>query len=64
MLGCATLTKAQATDAPLTIEGKVKGIKEGTLHLLVTTGEDKIDTICSVPFKKSKFKLVTKSLMM
>ena len=61
MLGCATLTKAQATDAPLTIEGKVKGIKEGTLHLLVTTGEDKIDTICSVPFKKSKFKLVTKT---
>ena len=63
ILGCAAITNAQTTDTPLPIvvKGKVNGIKEGTLHMLVKASEEKVDTICSTPIKKSKFKLEAKT---
>ena len=43
----------------ITIKGEVGGIKKGRLHLLLDQGEGDVDTLASVDFKKSKFKLST-----
>ncbi len=43
----------------ITIKGEVKGVKKGTLHLLVDEGEGRLDTLVSADFKKSRFKLST-----
>ncbi len=53
LLSCSIATIAE----PITIKGKVKGIKSGTLYMLANISEEKVDTICSTTFKKGKFKL-------
>ena len=53
-LGSAITISAQGQ---LTISGKVEGIKNGRLWLCAQTGESHTDTLGSVQFKSSRFKL-------
>ncbi|MBQ7878828.1 MAG: AhpC/TSA family protein [Bacteroidaceae bacterium] len=50
---------SDAAHSDVIIKGKIGGIKSGRLLLVVQSGEQQVDTLASVAFKRSKFKLST-----
>lgn len=58
ILALMACTFASAQEAgEIRIKGEVKGVKKGRLHLLLNEGEERVDTLTSVDFKKSRFNL-------
>lgn len=55
-VACSFATMAQE-NRDIVIKGEVDGIKRGRLYLLLNKGDNRVDTIASTEFKRSRFKL-------
>ncbi len=57
LLALIAVSMATAAQENIVIKGEVDGIKRGRLFLLLNQGDDRVDTLASTEFKKSRFKL-------
>ena len=62
LLFCSSAITLQAQEEikTITIKGKIEGITSGKLYLIAQVGEEKMDTLGSCNFRKSKFTLNAK----
>lgn len=62
LLFCSSAITLQAQEEikTITIKGKIEGITSGKLYLIAQVGEEKMDTLGSCDFRKSKFTLNAK----
>lgn len=55
LVGSAFALQAQDSTLPLTVKGKIEGIKSGRLYLLARVSENKVDTLGTARFKGADF---------